>query len=108
MDKYLSSCGLKREGVSCHSLRHSAATGARAGGAKLDSIAGMLGHSSTTTTGIYARVVDRMTENPARYLVELDTIHKCHFSSLRVLRWIALQDRPGGKPSVGRRPFPGT
>jgi site-specific recombinase XerD len=68
VDKYLAGLGLKAEGISCHALRHSSATWARAGGARLDAIAGMLGHASTTTTGIYARIVDRMAENPARYL----------------------------------------
>ncbi len=68
IDGYLEALGLKAEGVSCHSLRHSAATWARAGGARLDAIAGMLGHTSTDTTRIYARVVDRMAENPAKYL----------------------------------------
>ena len=51
-----------------HSLRHSAATWARFGGARLDALAGMLGHASVTTTQVYAQVVDPMTENPARYL----------------------------------------
>ncbi|MBN1139142.1 MAG: tyrosine-type recombinase/integrase [Anaerolineae bacterium] len=68
VDKYLTALGLKAEGISCHALRHSAATWARAGGARLDAIAGMLGHTSITTTSIYARLVDRMAENPARYL----------------------------------------
>jgi site-specific recombinase XerD len=49
-------------------VRHSSATWARAGGARLDAIAGMLGHASVTTTGIYARIVDKIAENPARYL----------------------------------------
>ena len=71
VDGYLERLGLKGEGISCHSLRHSAATWARAGGAALDAIAGMLGHSSVTTTQVYARIVDRMTENPARYLEAL-------------------------------------
>ena len=71
VDGYLEPVGLKTEGISCHALRHSAATWARAGGAKLDAIADMLGHSSTTTTQVYAQIVDRMTENPARYLEEL-------------------------------------
>jgi hypothetical protein len=30
--------------------------------------AGVLGHSSTVTTRIYARIADKMTENPAAYL----------------------------------------
>jgi integrase/recombinase XerC/integrase/recombinase XerD len=68
VDGYLEAVGLKAEGISCHALRHSAATWARAGGAKLDAIADMLGHSSTTTTQVYAQIVDRMSENPARYL----------------------------------------
>jgi hypothetical protein len=31
----------------------------------------MLGHASVTTTSIYARLVDRIAENPARYPEEL-------------------------------------
>jgi site-specific recombinase XerD len=68
VDGYLERLGLKADGVSCHSLRHSAATWARAGGAKIDAIADMLGHASTDTTRVYAKIVDKMTENPARYL----------------------------------------
>jgi site-specific recombinase XerD len=71
VDKYLTWLGLKADGISCHALRHSAATWARAGGAKIDALADMLGHSSTDTTRVYARIVDRMTENPARYLEAL-------------------------------------
>jgi len=71
VDKHLVDLGLKAEGISCHALRHSSATWARAGGARLDAIAGMLGHASVTTTGIYARIVDKIAENPARYLEEL-------------------------------------
>lgn len=68
VDGYLEALGLKAAGISCHSLRHSAATWARAGGAKLDAIADQLGHASTDTTRIYAQIVDRMTENPAKFL----------------------------------------
>jgi site-specific recombinase XerD len=68
VDGYLDQMGLKEAGISCHSLRHSAATWARAGGAKLDAIADMLGHSSTTTTQVYAQIVDKISENPARFL----------------------------------------
>ena len=71
VDKSLSDLGLKAEGISCHALRHSSATWARAGGARLDAIAGMLGHASVTTTSVYARIVDKITENPARYLEEM-------------------------------------
>ena len=71
VDNHLDRLGLKAEGVSCHALRHSAATWARAGGARIDAIADMLGHASTDTTRIYARIVDKLTENPARYLADL-------------------------------------
>jgi len=67
----LTKTALKAEGISCHALRHSAATWSRAGGARLDAIAGMLGHTSVTTTGVYAKIVDKIAENPARYLEEL-------------------------------------
>jgi integrase/recombinase XerC len=68
VDSYLERLGLKAKGISCHSLRHSAATWARAGGAKLDALADMMGHADVSTTRIYAQIVDKMTENPARFL----------------------------------------
>ena len=68
VDGYLEALGLKAQGISCHSLRHSAATWSRAGGAKIDAIADMLGHASTDTTRPYAQIVDRMRENPAKFL----------------------------------------
>lgn len=67
-DQYLEREGLKRAGISCHSLRHSAAVWARAFGASIDSIADALGHASVDTTRIYAQIVRRMEENPARFL----------------------------------------
>jgi len=33
--------------------------------------AGMLGHASAATTGIYARIIDKIAEDPAQYLEEL-------------------------------------
>jgi hypothetical protein len=60
---------LSRPGCSVCSLVP--ATWSRAGGARLDAIAGMLGHSSVTTTGIHARIADKIAENPARYLGEI-------------------------------------
>lgn len=67
-DRYLEGLGLKRAGISCHSLRHSAAVWARAFGATIDGLADMLGHSSVDTTRVYARIVRKMEENPARFL----------------------------------------
>lgn len=69
VDGYLARLGLKREGVSCHALRHSFATLSRAAGARLDAISRALGHSSVTTTQVYADIVDAAAENPARFLV---------------------------------------
>lgn len=71
VDGYLQQAGLKADGISCHSLRHSFATWSLAGGAKLTAISGAMGHSSVETTMIYARIVDRINENPARYLSAL-------------------------------------
>ncbi len=71
VDGYLGGLGLKAQGVSCHSLRHSCATWALYGGAQLLSISQALGHSSTKTTEGYAKIVDRIKENPALYLETL-------------------------------------
>jgi integrase/recombinase XerD len=71
VDTYLESLGLKEEAISCHSMRHSFATWSLAGGAKLESIQDALGHSSVETTQVYAKVVDRMRENPTLYLEKL-------------------------------------
>jgi len=73
VDKYLDQAGLKAEGISCHSLRHSFATYARFGGADLGAIAADLGHASTKTTEVYAKIVDRIKNNPARYLEKVLT-----------------------------------
>ena len=65
---YLAKLGLKENGISCHSLRHSAATWARFAGAKIDALADMLGHASVDTTRVYARITDAIKENPSRFL----------------------------------------
>lgn len=71
VDAYLGQADLKADGISCHSLRHSFATWSLAGGAKLTAISGAMGHSSIETTQVYAKIVDRINENPARYLAAL-------------------------------------
>jgi len=69
VDGYLEALGLKREGISCHALRHSFATLSRAAGARLDALARAMGHANVTTTQIYTDIVDAAAENPARFLV---------------------------------------
>ncbi|MFZ5915528.1 MAG: tyrosine-type recombinase/integrase [Chloroflexota bacterium] len=71
VDGYLEQIGQKAAGVSCHSLRHSAATWARAGGATQEAVGDMLGHANPATTAIYTHLVNRMAENPAAYLERL-------------------------------------
>jgi len=73
VDGYLEALGLKEDGVSCHSLRHSFATWSLAGGAKLEAIQDALGHSSVETTQVYAKIVDKMQENPTVFLEKLLT-----------------------------------
>jgi integrase/recombinase XerD len=63
VDSYLAQAGLKADGISCHSLRHSFATWSLAGGAKLTAISGAMEHSSVETTQVYAKIVDRINEN---------------------------------------------
>jgi len=73
VDGHLEALGLKEDGVSCHSLRHSFATWSLAGGAKLEAIQDALGHSSVETTQVYAKIVDKMQENPTVFLEKLLT-----------------------------------
>ncbi len=71
MDSYLAKCGLKGEGISCHSLRHSFATWATFRGAKIEHLQAALGHSKRETTSIYQGAVDRIKNNPALLLGDL-------------------------------------
>ena len=68
VDRYLVQGGAKREGISCHALRHSYATLSLALGADLYAISASMGHASITTTQVYAKIVDRARSNPARLL----------------------------------------
>jgi integrase/recombinase XerC/integrase/recombinase XerD len=66
VDGYLTVTGLKKRGVSCHTLRHTCATQALAAGGNLLAIGDALGHASLDTTRIYAKIVDRQRLNPAK------------------------------------------
>jgi integrase/recombinase XerD len=69
VDGYLTAVGVKREHVSCHSLRHSYATQSLAAGADLMAISKSMGHASVVTTQVYAQIVDAAKKNPAKFLV---------------------------------------
>jgi site-specific recombinase XerD len=71
VDGYLVKIGAKKAGVSCHALRHTFATQSLAAGASLLAISGAMGHSSVTTTQVYAKIVDKARNNPAKFLVGL-------------------------------------
>lgn len=71
VDGYLVKIGAKKAGVSCHALRHTYATQTLAAGASLLAISGSMGHSSVTTTQVYAQIVDKARNNPAKFLVGL-------------------------------------
>jgi len=62
VDSALKRAGLKRHGISCHSLRHTFATLA-ATEVPLPDLAAYLGHSSIAMTGVYAHALN--TVNPS-------------------------------------------
>lgn len=68
IDALLKESGLKREGVSCHSLRHSFGTWSAAAGVPVAAISATLGHADIKTTGVYVKVADRIKQNPAAAL----------------------------------------
>ena len=68
VDSYLHPLGLKRAGVSCHSLRHTHGTLAVSGGAKIEQLRDAMGHSKIETTSIYIRAVERVKNNPANFI----------------------------------------
>jgi integrase len=69
VDRYLTLAGWKTPGRSCHALRHSLATWLLDAGVPIEAIADLLGHTSVTTTSIYAKVVDRCRYIPGQILV---------------------------------------
>lgn len=73
VNKHLEELGLKAQGVSCHSLRHSAATWARVNGADLEPLSIMLGHTheGSTQTYVHEPVPEIANDNPALYIEHL-------------------------------------
>lgn len=65
VDRCLQAAALKREGISNHALRHTAATLAYQYSRDLRAVQDMLGHADPRTTARYARIVDMARSNPA-------------------------------------------
>jgi integrase len=68
VDKAMAKAGIKRRGLSCHSLRHCFTTLA-APSVPLPVLAAYLGHSSLEVTGLYAHAVSDV--NPADVVLKL-------------------------------------
>jgi site-specific recombinase XerD len=68
VDKHLTNATLKRNGVSCHALRHTYGTLAVAGGAKIEHLRDAMGHSKIDTTSIYVRAVEKAKNNPSNFI----------------------------------------
>jgi site-specific recombinase XerD len=68
VDKAMAKAGIKRKGLSCHSLRHAFGTLA-ATSVPIPDLAAYLGHSSIATTGLYAHAVNAV--NPADAVSEM-------------------------------------
>ncbi len=68
VSKHLSAAHLKKEGVSCHALRHTYGTLAISGGAKIEHLRDAMGHSAIETTSIYVRAVEKAKNNPAQFI----------------------------------------
>jgi integrase/recombinase XerC len=71
VDGYLNRLGVKTPGKSGHALRHSFATNALLDGASLYAISKMLGHSSVTTTQVYADLAITVNNNPATFTADV-------------------------------------
>lgn len=68
VDKHLGTADLKKEGVSCHALRHTFGTLSVAGGAKIEHLRDAMGHSKIDTTSIYVRAVEKAKNNPSNFI----------------------------------------
>jgi site-specific recombinase XerD len=73
VDEALKAAGLKRKGLSCHSLRHSFGTiAATKRGVPIPDLAAYMGHSNISTTSLYAHAVGVV--NPSAMIKELRAI----------------------------------
>ena len=73
VDAAFKAAGLKRKGLSCHSLRHSFGTiAATKRGVPIPDLAAYMGHSNISTTSLYAHAVGAV--NPSAAIKELRAI----------------------------------
>ena len=68
VNKYMSKLGLKRDGVSCHGLRHTFATVALHNGAKIEYVRDEMGHTLMDTTMTYVRLLQRRENSAAQFI----------------------------------------
>lgn len=68
VDHYLGVASLKRDGVSCHALRHTFGTLSIAGGAKVEDLKNAMGHVEIESTELYVKAVARIENNPANFI----------------------------------------
>lgn len=76
VDVYLEKAGLKQEGVSCQTLRHTYATlyvQAKGKAANRAVLAASLGHSDPKSTDVYFDWIHAVAENPSEPLMEIHT-----------------------------------
>jgi site-specific recombinase XerD len=67
-DTYLAQAGLKRAGISCHSLRHTCATLGYAHTGDLRAVQTLLGHADPRTTARYTHLLEAARRNPALFI----------------------------------------
>lgn len=72
-NRHLEILGLKKAGISCHGLRHSAATCMVIAGASIEAVRAFLGHSSIAVTQVYIDSASRYMANPALAFEKLMT-----------------------------------
>lgn len=68
VNKYLRRTGFKREGVSCHGLRHTFATVALHNGAKVEYVRDEMGHRMMDTTMTYVRLLARRENSASQFI----------------------------------------
>jgi len=99
VDVYLEAAGLKREGVSCHALRHTYATlyvEAKGKDVNREILAYSMGHGDSKITNAYIDWVDMAAENPSEPLMEILTTATAEAEAMKAAE-------AGAKKKCGQR-----